>query len=122
MDNDWEVDVPYIRCTLRSGDELSVLLGGDPPDEFSMPCDFTVRRPSGVRLVGIAATTTHLDRILARWRHTGEGASGTYIGLAHWLVLSEATVDCLRRAIEDLIADDALAKVLEEVEADLDCP
>lgn len=115
MANGWMVEPPYLRCTFASGDELSVLLGGDQPDDFSVPCDFTVRRHTGVRLMGTAATTAHLDAILERWRTTGEGKRGGYIGLAHYVVIARPTVDCLRDAIEDMVAEDALANVLEVV-------
>jgi hypothetical protein len=115
MASDWVVEPPYLRCTFDSGDALLVLLGGDHADDLSAPCDFTVRRETGVRLMGTAATTAHLDAILKRWQTTGEGNSGGYIGLAHYLVLAVPTVDCLRDAVEDLLADDALANVLEVV-------
>lgn len=115
MASDWVLEPPYVRCTFDSGDELLVLLGGDQADDLSVPCDFTVRRQTGVRLMGTAATTAQLDAILERWRSTGEGNSGGYIGLAHYVVLARPTVDCLRDAVEDLVADDALANVLEVV-------
>lgn len=115
MASGWTSEPPFLRCTLGSGDELVLILGGDRPDELAVPCDFTVRRRTGVRLLGTAATTAHLDEILDRWRTTGEGNGGGYIGLAHYLVLARPTVDCLRDAVEDLAADDALAKVLEVV-------
>lgn len=50
MASDWVVELPYLRCSLDSGDELLVLLGGDKADDLSVPCDFTVRRQTGVRL------------------------------------------------------------------------
>lgn len=115
MDSDWIVDPPYLRCRFASDEELLVLLGGDQADDLAVPCDFVVRRRTGVRLMGTAATTEHLDAILERWRMTGEGNSGGYIGLAHYVVLARPTVDCLRDAVEDLIADDALTNVLEVV-------
>jgi hypothetical protein len=113
MASPWVVEPPYLRCGFDSGDELLVLLGGDQADELSVPCDFTVRRQTGVRPMGTAATTSHVDAILERWRSTGEGNSGGYVALAHYVILARPTVECLRDAIEDLIVDDALSDVLE---------
>jgi hypothetical protein len=113
MASPWRFAPPYMRCTLANGDELSVVLGEDNPDDLSVPCDFFVRRRTGVRLTGTATTTRQLDEILTRWRSRGEGNNGGYIGLAHYVVLAEPTVDCLCAAIDDLAADDALANVFE---------
>lgn len=115
MDDGWISREPWVRWAFPSGDELVVTLAGGDPDALDGACDFEVQRPDGSRWCGTAATPSHLDAILDRWRLTGEGASGTWLALPDLVVIGRPTIDCIRDAVSAMTADGALESVLQQL-------
>jgi len=86
----------------------------DPIDDN---IDAIVTLDDGRRYGATFFTIANIQRLLERYRSTGECAKGLYFWGPDLIILRELTVDAMERTIADLIANNELDRALVRLES-----
>jgi hypothetical protein len=83
------------------------------PDAVDDNVDVFVRFADGRAYVATVYTLANVATLLARWRQSGECASGTYFWSTNMFIVERLTEDVLARTVKDLLETGEFYQVFE---------
>ncbi|MEV4171937.1 hypothetical protein [Nonomuraea sp. NPDC049709] len=98
-----EIDDAFYRISKPDFEMLIPRWEGSAP-ETADEADATITLSDGTRRYATFMTLGVVNKIMDRWRDTGECLSGRYFWLSHLVVIREPGFDSMIAAVQDLIA------------------
>ncbi|UQX88698.1 hypothetical protein M6D93_01540 [Jatrophihabitans telluris] len=90
----------------KHGVQVEFLLAdGEDPDGVDNT-DAVIKMPDGRRWGATLITVREVERILARWRSSGESAGGLYLRVPDLILMSGPGIEQMVAAIADLVEND----------------
>lgn len=91
---------------VKQGIQIEFLLEDGEDMDSVANTDAVIETPDGHRWGATLITTREVERILERWRRSGESAGGLYLRIPDLILMSGPGVDQMVAAILDLVDKD----------------
>lgn len=111
----WDGPFYRVRC-----DGFEVSFTPNAGESLDMVCnvDMWLTLADGSRWTGTVFTLAEVERLMRRWRDTGEALGGRYFGCPDGLIVRDAGVEAIVDVVEHLVAEGEYSSVFQPIPDD----